>query len=151
MIAPATRYACQPCPNQPTKAAVARTVAASSAATRASGSTAMYLGTSASTACKGGDGSLADVASSLAPALDTRSSAVSALEHSPANSASTAAATISQPMTGLTPRRLAAVAAVGRASRPRRPRPGTAVGPPRAQQPVLETEHRRVLGRVGVV
>src|ERR1700684_3876177 len=72
-------------------------VAVSSAATRVSSSTAMYLGTSASTDCNGGDGSPAELASSLAPARETRSSAVSALAHSPANRASTAAARISQP------------------------------------------------------
>ena len=99
MIAPEIRNGRQPSPNQHTNAAVTKTVAVSSAATRSSSSTAMYLGTSASTACSGGDGSLAEVASSLAPARDTRSSAVSALAHNPANSASTTPATTSQPTT----------------------------------------------------
>src|SRR5215472_10237526 len=92
------RKACHPYPSECTSTAVTAVVALSSAATLTSSSTAMYLGTSVSTACSADDPSLADAASSFAPALEMRSSATSALAHSPANKASTAAATISQPM-----------------------------------------------------
>src|SRR6266566_10123593 len=101
MIPPAIRNARQAGAAQSSRTALTSNVALSSAAILASSSTAMYFGTSASAACKGADASLPDVASSFAPARDTRSSAVSALAQSPANAASAAAATRSQPIAAI--------------------------------------------------
>src|SRR5262245_30633359 len=159
MIAPVMRNARQTGPVQESTAAAASRVAAISAATLVSSSTATYLGTSASTAWSGADASRPDVASSFAPARDTRSRAVSALAHSPANSTSTTAAKISHPMARL-PGSGQVVAAPG-AVRARHlawrchaaslRRRVCLFGAPRREQPVLQSEHRRVLLRVAVV
>src|SRR5258708_8169376 len=118
--------------------------------TLASSSTATYFGTSASTACSGAAVWLPDLASSFAPARETRSSAVSALAHNPANSASAAAARISQPIACLSwragsPGRTAVCGPGGSAAVP------AALGPPGRQQPVLQAEHGSMLLGLGMV
>src|SRR5215813_704844 len=142
MTPPVMRNARHAGPAQCSSTAATSKVAPISVTTLASSSTAMYFGTSASTAWSGAAAWLPDVASSFAPARETRISAVSALAHSPANSASAAAARISQPIARLSLR--------SRRSGLRwHVRP--AVGSPGSQQPVLQAEHGSMLSGVGMV
>src|SRR5712664_701371 len=162
MTPPVIRNARQAGPAQCSSTAATSNVAPISAMTLASSSTAMYFGTSASTACSGAGVWLPDVASSFAPARETLSSAVSALAHNPANSASAAAARISQPIACLSWRagspgrpghsgrapvfgRTAVSGSGGSAAVP------AALGPPGRQQPVLQAEHGSMLLGVGMV
>src|SRR6185437_1455431 len=131
------RNARQSMPIQCTSTAATSTVAVIWPITRMSTSTDMYRDISASAAGSGPAPSPGVRPSSLAPALDTRSSAASALAHQPASATSASAARSSQPM--------------GFSLRPfwrLRVPVGARPGP---QQLVLEREHGRVLLRLGVV
>src|SRR5260221_2252270 len=174
MTPPVIINARQAGPAQCSSTAATSNVAPISAMTLASSSTATYFGPSASTACSGAGVWLPDLASSFAPARETRSSAVSALAHNPANSASAAAARISQPIACLSWR----AGSPGRPGNPGGPGgpgrrgdsgrapvfgrtavcgPGgsaavpAALGPPGRQQPVLQAEHGSMLLGVGMV
>src|ERR1019366_5954002 len=159
----------QPSPSQCTSAAATSPVAPISAATLARSSPARSRGTSWSTACKAEE-SRAERPSSLAPALDIRSRAVSALTHQPASRISAIAATSSHPIGG-SPQPFPAVTSAAGVAVRRRPRRGVTDGilvaglmpggtrpvgrlvlrPPRRQQPVLQAEHGGVVLSLRVI
>src|SRR5215813_13492822 len=137
----AMRNVCQPVPSHCTRAAVVSTTAAVSAPIMIARSTLRYRRGSARTACNWGDWPFEpSLARSLPPVLAMRSSAISALAHSPASTASTTAAATSQ----------AIAASPGFPTLPGLParRP---LGAPGVQQPVLQPDHRGTLPRLGVV
>src|SRR5215471_3785057 len=146
MPANAMRNVCQPVPSHCTRAAVMSTTAAVTAPTRTAMSTLRYRRGSTRTACNWGDWPFEpSLARSLPLVLAMRNSAISALAHTPASTASTTAAATSQ----------AIAASPGFPTRPRVPLrcvpAGRAPGAPRTQQPVLQPEHGGTLRRLGMV
>src|SRR6266536_2786686 len=148
MMTQISRNTRQPVPSQCSSAAATSTMAAVSPQTRASSSTARYRAGSARTAWSRVAARrrlpFRPRASSPAPDRDTRMSATSALAHSPAPSASAAAATISHTMVA-SPRLFLPFRVTARA--------GWLIpgGAPAGEQLILEAEHGGALVRLGVV
>src|SRR5215470_3381245 len=141
MPASAMRNVCQPVPSHCTSAAVVSTTAAVSAPIRIASSTLRCRRGSARTVCNWGDWPFEpSLARSLLPVLAMRSSAISALAHSPASTARATAAATSQ----------AIAASPGVVPLPCVPA-RHALGAPRVQQPVLQPEHGGTLPGLGVV
>src|SRR5215470_12773813 len=146
MPANAMRNVCQPVPSHCTRAAVVSTTAAVSAPTRTARSTLRCRRGSAKTACNCGEWPFGpSLARSLPPVLAVRSSAISALAHRPASTASATAAATSQPIAA-SPGFPACLPVALHCSPARH-----ALGAPRVQQPVLQPEHGGTLPRLGVV
>src|SRR5215471_12091434 len=146
MPASAMRNVCHPVPSHCTRAAVVSTTAAVSAPITIAMSTLRYRRGSARTACNWGDWPFEpSLARSLRPVLAMWSSAISALAHSPASTASATAAAISQAIAASPgfPTRLPVPLRCTKTWR--------ALGAPRLQQPVLQSEHGGTLPGLGVV